>query len=300
MTGQEKTDRAGPAPPAPRGPLKSLGPPQRHLAPQRLMACHSPPAAPTVVSEATLGRGSRLVPGQVCGEAQEPGGYRRRAGLVVTGTWLGIGTQLRLPEERTTAVWIFVAFRNVESRVRGVSVGIVAWGRTRPVECSRNSAESEAKRLELERKLMEYVQSDAYQIKMKRMKLQKYLKEIEERQKRARVRNQALLKEFDEFEAHLKTSNLEMSQKMEAWYERELKRASSLQEGGSSAAGDEEGAAEEQVTGSAGERWRRCARRWEARGSGGGAVRGAGKRGGAVAALGSAGERWRRCAAFPA
>ncbi|XP_064915541.1 centrosomal protein kizuna isoform X3 [Columba livia] len=94
---------------------------------------------------------------------------------------------------------------------------------------------------------MEYVQSDAYQIKMKRMKLQKYLKEIEERQKRARVRNQALLKEFDEFEAHLKTSNLEMSQKMEAWYERELKRASSLQEGGSSAAGDEEGAAEEQV-----------------------------------------------------
>nr|XP_021136098.1 centrosomal protein kizuna isoform X4 [Columba livia] len=105
----------------------------------------------------------------------------------------------------------------------------------------------EAKRLELERKLMEYVQSDAYQIKMKRMKLQKYLKEIEERQKRARVRNQALLKEFDEFEAHLKTSNLEMSQKMEAWYERELKRASSLQEGGSSAAGDEEGAAEEQA-----------------------------------------------------
>ncbi|XP_064915550.1 centrosomal protein kizuna isoform X6 [Columba livia] len=116
-----------------------------------------------------------------------------------------------------------------------------------PGTIRRRLRHSEAKRLELERKLMEYVQSDAYQIKMKRMKLQKYLKEIEERQKRARVRNQALLKEFDEFEAHLKTSNLEMSQKMEAWYERELKRASSLQEGGSSAAGDEEGAAEEQV-----------------------------------------------------
>lgn len=55
-------------------------------------------------------------------------------------------------------------------------------------------------------------------IKMKRMKLQKYLKEIEERQKRARVRNQALLKEFDEFEAHLKTSNLEMSHKMEVTF----------------------------------------------------------------------------------
>ncbi|KAK2520230.1 Kiz [Columba guinea] len=128
-----------------------------------------------------------------------------------------------------------------------VLVGIVAWGRTRPVECSCNSAESEAKRLELERKLMEYVQSDAYQIKMKRMKLQKYLKEIEERQKRARVRNQALLKELDEFEAHLKTSNLEMSQKMEAWYERERKRASSLEEGSSSAAGDKREAAEEQT-----------------------------------------------------
>lgn len=41
---------------------------------------HSPVAAPSVVSEATLGRGSRLVPGQVCGEAQEPGGCRRRGG----------------------------------------------------------------------------------------------------------------------------------------------------------------------------------------------------------------------------
>lgn len=54
------------------------------------------------------------------------------------------------------------------------------------------------------------------------MKLQKYLKEIEERQKRARVRNQALLKEFDEFEAHLKTSNLEMSQKMEVTFYKTL------------------------------------------------------------------------------
>ncbi|XP_071661682.1 centrosomal protein kizuna isoform X2 [Patagioenas fasciata] len=115
-----------------------------------------------------------------------------------------------------------------------------------PDTIRRHLRHSEAKRLELERKLMGYIQSDAYQIKMKRMKLEKYLKEIEERQKRARVRNQALLKEFDEFEAHLKTSSSEMNQKM-AWYEREIKRASSLREGDSSAAGGKEGAAREQV-----------------------------------------------------
>lgn len=54
-----------------------------------------------------------------------------------------------------------------------------------------------------------------------------------------------------------------------------MRRASSLQEGSSSAAADKEGAVEEQV--------------WEARGSGGGAVRGAGS-----AAEAGAAERSRR------
>lgn len=58
-----------------------------------------------------------------------------------------------------------------------------------------------------------------------------------------------------------------------------MRRASSLQEGSSSAAGDKEGAAEEQV--------------WEARGSGGGAVRGAVRGAGSAAEAGAA-ERSRR------
>ncbi|XP_065488059.1 centrosomal protein kizuna [Caloenas nicobarica] len=110
----------------------------------------------------------------------------------------------------------------------------------------RRLRHSEAKRLELERKLMECIQS-AYQNKMKCMKLKKYWKEIDERQKGALVRNQTFLKEFDQFEAHLKTSSLETIQKMEAWYGREIKRALSLQEGNLSAAGDKEEAAKEQV-----------------------------------------------------
>ncbi|NXQ95380.1 KIZ protein, partial [Sagittarius serpentarius] len=99
---------------------------------------------------------------------------------------------------------------------------------------------SEAKRLELERKLMEYRKSDTYLMKLKYMKLKKYLKEIDERQKRALLRNQTFLKEFDQFEAHMKTSSSEMIQKMEAWYGREIRSVLSLQEGNLSAEGDVE------------------------------------------------------------
>ncbi|NWX79371.1 KIZ protein, partial [Alca torda] len=99
---------------------------------------------------------------------------------------------------------------------------------------------SEAKRLELERKLMEYIRSDAYLMKVKYMKLKKYLKEIDERQKGALLRNRTFLKEFDQFEAHMKTSSSEMIRKMEAWYGTEIKSVLSLQEGNLSAEGDKE------------------------------------------------------------
>ncbi|KAM6208069.1 centrosomal protein kizuna [Sarcoramphus papa] len=111
----------------------------------------------------------------------------------------------------------------------------------------RRLRDSEAKRLELERKLMEYRKSDAYLMKLKYMKLKKYLKEIDERQKGALLRNQTFLKEFDQFEAHMKTSSSEMIQKMEAWYGREIKSALSLQEGYLSAEGDKEEEYNEQM-----------------------------------------------------
>ncbi|KAM6298278.1 centrosomal protein kizuna [Aegotheles albertisi] len=111
----------------------------------------------------------------------------------------------------------------------------------------RRLRDSEAKRLELERKLVEYRRSDAYLMKLKYMKLKKYLKEIDERQEGALLRNQTFLKEFDQFEAHMKTSSSEMIRKMEAWYGREIKSVLSLQEGNLSAEGDKEEEYNEQM-----------------------------------------------------
>ncbi|KAM6271955.1 centrosomal protein kizuna isoform 3-T3 [Spheniscus humboldti] len=111
----------------------------------------------------------------------------------------------------------------------------------------RRLRDSEAKRLELERKLMEYRKSDAYLMKLKYMKLKKYLKEIDGRQKGALLRNQTFLKEFDQFEAHMRTSSSKMIQKMEAWYGREIKSVLSLQEGNLSAEGDKEEEYNEQM-----------------------------------------------------
>ncbi|XP_050565931.1 centrosomal protein kizuna isoform X2 [Cygnus atratus] len=102
----------------------------------------------------------------------------------------------------------------------------------------RRLRDSETRRLELERKLMEYKKSDAYLMKLKYTKLKKYLEEINERQKRALLRNQAILKELKQFEAHMKTSSSELIQKME-WYGREIKSVLSLREGNLSARGDE-------------------------------------------------------------
>nr|XP_047934984.1 centrosomal protein kizuna isoform X2 [Anser cygnoides] len=102
----------------------------------------------------------------------------------------------------------------------------------------RRLRDSETRRLELERKLMEYKKSDAYLMKLKYTKLKKYLEELNERQKRALLRNQAILKELNQFEAHMKTSSSELIQKME-WYGREIKSVLSLREGNLSAQGDE-------------------------------------------------------------
>ncbi|KAM9382872.1 LOW QUALITY PROTEIN: centrosomal protein kizuna [Phaethornis superciliosus] len=107
--------------------------------------------------------------------------------------------------------------------------------------------DSEAKRLELERKLIEYRKSDAYKMKLKHMKLKKYLKEIDDRHKGALLRNQSLLREFDRLEAHVKTSGSEMIQKMEAWYGREMKSTLPLQEGDLSAEGNKEEDHEKQM-----------------------------------------------------
>ncbi|XP_031459219.1 centrosomal protein kizuna isoform X2 [Phasianus colchicus] len=105
--------------------------------------------------------------------------------------------------------------------------------------------ESETRRLELERKLVEYKSSDAYLMKVKYVRLKKYLEEVNERQKRALLRNQTFLNEFNEFEAHMKASSSELIEKM-VRYGREIKSGLSFQEGGL-AQGDEEEGCNEQV-----------------------------------------------------
>uniref|UniRef100_A0A8V0Z4W0 Centrosomal protein kizuna n=1 Tax=Gallus gallus TaxID=9031 RepID=A0A8V0Z4W0_CHICK len=106
--------------------------------------------------------------------------------------------------------------------------------------------DSETRRLELERKLMEYKSSDAYLMKLKYVKLKKYLEEVNERQKRALLRNQTFLNEFNEFEAHVKASSSELIEKMEVRYGREIKSGLSFQEG-DLARGDKEEGCNEQM-----------------------------------------------------
>ncbi|KAM6433706.1 centrosomal protein kizuna [Rhynochetos jubatus] len=96
----------------------------------------------------------------------------------------------------------------------------------------RRLRDSEARRLELEQKLMEYRKSSAYLMKLKYTKLKKYLEEIGERQKGAFLRNQIFLREVDQFEAHMRTLSSAMIQKMEVWYGREMRSLLSPQEGG--------------------------------------------------------------------
>ncbi|OXB74321.1 UNVERIFIED_CONTAM: hypothetical protein H355_006850 [Colinus virginianus] len=108
--------------------------------------------------------------------------------------------------------------------------------------------DSETRRLELERKLMEYKNSDAYLMKLKYVKLKNYLEEVDERQKRALLRNQTFLKEFNQLEAHMKALSSELIEKMEMWYGRGIKSGRSFQEGDLWAQGDKEEGYREQVT----------------------------------------------------
>ncbi|XP_053918067.1 centrosomal protein kizuna isoform X2 [Cuculus canorus] len=117
--------------------------------------------------------------------------------------------------------------------------GMSGPGSPGPGRLLRRLRDGEAKRLELERKLMEYRKPDAYLVQLKHEKLTKYLKEVDERQKRSILRNQTLLREFDQLEACMKTSSSELIQKM-AWYRREIQRVLSLQEGDLTAESDKE------------------------------------------------------------
>ncbi|XP_072799793.1 centrosomal protein kizuna isoform X2 [Vicugna pacos] len=84
----------------------------------------------------------------------------------------------------------------------------------------------EKKRLDLERKLYEYNQSDICRVKLKYVKLKKYLKEICESEKRARTRNQEYLKRFEQVQAHAGhfATNAEKLQELKIEYEAQIKK----------------------------------------------------------------------------
>uniref|UniRef100_G1NVT7 Centrosomal protein kizuna n=1 Tax=Myotis lucifugus TaxID=59463 RepID=G1NVT7_MYOLU len=87
--------------------------------------------------------------------------------------------------------------------------------------------DSEKKRLELEKKLYEYSQSNIYRAKLKYAKLKKYLKEICESEKMAHTRNQEYLKQFEHFQAHIghfTTTSTEKLQELKIEYEAQFKK----------------------------------------------------------------------------
>ncbi|CAI9154078.1 unnamed protein product [Rangifer tarandus platyrhynchus] len=83
--------------------------------------------------------------------------------------------------------------------------------------------DSEKKRLDLEMKLYEYHQSDAFRAKLKYIKLKKYLKEICESEKKARIRNQECLKQFERIQADI-TASLEKVQQLKIEFETQIKK----------------------------------------------------------------------------
>ncbi|MBZ3890582.1 Centrosomal protein kizuna [Sciurus carolinensis] len=86
--------------------------------------------------------------------------------------------------------------------------------------------DSEKKRLDLEKKLCEYNQSDICRVKLKYVKLKKYLKEICDSEKKARTRNQEYLKRFERVQAHVGhfSTNTEKLQKLKIEYESQIKK----------------------------------------------------------------------------
>ncbi|XP_042787689.1 centrosomal protein kizuna isoform X1 [Panthera leo] len=90
--------------------------------------------------------------------------------------------------------------------------------------------DSEKKRLDLEKKLYEYNQSDVCRVKLKYVKLKRYLKEICESGKKARTRNQEYLKRFEHVQAHVGhfTTNTEKLQELKTEYEAQIKKTQLL------------------------------------------------------------------------
>ncbi|XP_021110783.1 centrosomal protein kizuna isoform X2 [Heterocephalus glaber] len=86
--------------------------------------------------------------------------------------------------------------------------------------------DSEKKRLDLEKKLYEYNQSDIYRAKLKYVKLKKYLKDICESEKKAHIRNQEYLKQFEHVEANVGhfTTSIEKLQELKIEYETQIKK----------------------------------------------------------------------------
>ncbi|XP_060042150.1 centrosomal protein kizuna isoform X2 [Erinaceus europaeus] len=86
--------------------------------------------------------------------------------------------------------------------------------------------DSEKKRLDLEKKLYEYRQSDMYRVKLKYAKLKKYLKEICESEKKAHTRNQEYLKQYECAQAHIEhfTTNTKKLQELKIEYETQIKK----------------------------------------------------------------------------
>ncbi|KAM5303964.1 centrosomal protein kizuna isoform 2-T2 [Glossophaga mutica] len=85
--------------------------------------------------------------------------------------------------------------------------------------------DSEKKRLDLEKKLHEYSQSDICRVKLKYVKLKKYLKEICKSEKKAHTRNKEYLKQLECIQAHVGhfTTNTEKLQELKIEYETQIK-----------------------------------------------------------------------------
>ncbi|XP_040837710.1 centrosomal protein kizuna isoform X3 [Ochotona curzoniae] len=98
----------------------------------------------------------------------------------------------------------------------------------------RGLRDSEKKRLDLEKKLCEYNQSDVYRNKLKYVKLKKYLKEICDSEKRAHARNKEYLKRLECVEAHVGrlATNTKKLQELKIEYETQIKKMQQLSKGG--------------------------------------------------------------------
>ncbi|XP_072655926.1 centrosomal protein kizuna isoform X4 [Canis lupus baileyi] len=105
----------------------------------------------------------------------------------------------------------------------------------------RGLRDSEKKRLDLERKLYEYNQSDICRVKLKYVKLKKYLKEISESEKKAHTRNQDYLKRFEHVQAHVGhfTTNTEKLQELKNEYVAQMKKMQLLSKESPEARGEQ-------------------------------------------------------------